>query len=70
MKRSPRIGNHAVESANIPDKPERDKDAIIHALNVALVEMATRIEMHRDLIEMLMDEREMYCAITPREEIN
>lgn len=33
----------------------KDKDAIIHALNVALVEMATRIEMHRDLIEMLMD---------------
>ena len=47
----------------------KDKDAIIHALNVALVEMATRIEMQRDLIEMLMDEREMYCAITPREEI-
>ena len=47
----------------------KDKDAIIHALNVALVEMTTRIEMHRDLIEMLMDEREMYCAITPREEI-
>ena len=47
----------------------KDKDAIIHALNVALVEMATRIEMHRGLIEMLMDEREMYCAITPREEI-
>ena len=47
----------------------KDKDAIIHALNVALVEMTTRIEMHRDLIEMLMREREMYCAITPREEI-
>ena len=45
------------------------KDQIIHALNVALVEMTTRIEMHRDLIEMLMREREMYCAITPREEI-
>ena len=45
------------------------KDQIIHALNVALVEMAARIEMHRELIEMLMQEREMYCAITPREEI-
>lgn len=45
------------------------KDQIIHALNVALVEMTARLEMHRDLIEMLMDEREMYCAITPREEI-
>ena len=45
------------------------KDQIIHALNVALVEMTAMLEMHRDLIEMLMDEREMYCAITPREEI-
>ena len=48
---------------------EPTKDEIIHALNVALVEMTARLEMHRDLIEMLMDEREMYCAITPREEI-
>ena len=45
------------------------KDQIIHALNVALVEMTTRIEMHRDLIEMLMLERQMFCDIAPREEI-
>ena len=48
--------------------PEPTKDQIIHALNVALVEMTARIEMHRDLIEMLMDERLMYCSVMPREE--
>ena len=36
------------------------KDEIIHALNVALVEMTTRLEMHQELIEMLMAERLMY----------
>ena len=48
---------------------EPTKDEIIHALHAALVEMTTRIEMRRELIEMLMQERVMYCAITPREEI-
>ena len=48
---------------------EPTPEQIIHALEIVLVELTARIEMHRDLIEMLMDEREMYCAITPREEI-
>ena len=48
---------------------EPTQDEVIKALEAALVSMEAIMSQQRDLIEMLMDEREMYCAITPREEI-
>ena len=53
--RSFRAGSSQVEE-------DVTKDQIIHALNVALVEMTARLEMYRDLIEVLMQERVMCCS--------
>ena len=36
------------------------ENEVIHALNLALVTMAARLEMHQELIEMLIKERMIY----------
>ena len=41
---------------------EPTPEQIIHALEIALVELTARIEMHRELIEQLMEERLTYTV--------
>ena len=48
---------------------EPTKDEVIKALQTALVSMEAIMSQQRELIEMLIAERELYCATAPREEV-
>ena len=48
---------------------EPTKDEVIKALQTALVSMEAIMSQQRELIEMLMAERELYCVTAPREEV-